>query len=211
MTSTKAELQTAPSLRRWDDAVKLEIELLQRTAAKSEDAFEQLYKRYSKVLFNTILLVVHERDEAEELLQDVFIQIWEKARTYDKRLGPPVAWLIRIARNKAIDFLRSKRFKSHLMETSITEAEQIKEHASHCNPDVAVLQRESSAVTHQALETLPVEQRVLVEKAYIEGYTHSELSKMFSLPLGTVKTRIRLGFIALQQTLLHYHDNGLHV
>ncbi|MBI3195746.1 MAG: RNA polymerase sigma factor [Ignavibacteriae bacterium] len=211
MTSNKTEIQNIRSAPNWDESVSFEIELLQKTAAKSEDAFEQLYERYSKVLFNTILLVVHERDEAEELLQDVFVQIWEKARSYDRRLSPPIAWLIRIARNKAIDFLRSKRFKSQSLETSMTEAEQITEHASHCNPDVAVIQRESSTVTRRALETLPIEQRVLVEKSYIEGYTHSELSKMFSLPLGTVKTRIRLGFIALQQTLLQYHDNGLHV
>ncbi len=206
MISNNKETQNHRQSEQWDDRVSSEIELLQQVGKKNEQAFGQLYDAYSKVLFNTILLVVHERDEAEELLQDVFVQIWEKAQAYDKRLGPPVAWLIRIARNKAIDFLRSKRYKSQAMETSINEAEQITEQSSRNNPDSAIMQKESSTIANSALGMLPIEQRVLVEKAYIEGYTHTELSKMFSLPLGTVKTRIRLGFIALQQTLLHYHS-----
>lgn len=206
MVSSNIETEKHQPTEQWGERVSAEIELLQKVGKKNEHAFEQLYDAYSKVLFNTILLVVHEQDEAEELLQDVFVQIWEKAQTYDKRLGPPVAWLIRIARNKAIDFLRSKRHKSQVMETSISEAEQITEQSARNNPDAAVMQKESSVVAERALGMLPIEQRVLVEKAYIEGYTHSELSKMFSLPLGTVKTRIRLGFIALQQALLHYHS-----
>jgi RNA polymerase sigma-70 factor (ECF subfamily) len=180
-----------------------EIELLCRISSHDELALTMLYDKYSKVLFNIILHLVRRQEEAEDILQEVFLQIWNRADMYNKQLGPPISWLIRIARNKAIDTLRSKRHKTSSAEVEMDES--LLPHSNHPehHPDVVFMKSEASSIARQSLSQLPHEQRVLLEKAYFEGYTQSELAKLFSLPLGTVKTRMRNGFLSLQQLLLN--------
>lgn len=140
------------------------------------------------------------------------MQVWKRADSYNKRLGSPISWLIRIARNKAIDALRSKRHKTASAEVKMNESGLVEQIDSADNPDAIIMKSEASTVARQALAQLPPEQRVLIEKAYFEGYTQSELAKMFALPLGTVKTRMRNGFLASQQLLFNseFHHSLLH-
>ena len=143
------------------------------------------------------------RDEAEEILQDVFVGVWRRAELYDERLGGPRPWLVRLARDCAIDHLRARRVREasstpHLDESSAATAATA--------PDVRgpeAVDAERGASANDALAGLPAEQRRLIEAAFFEGYTHSELAQRFGLPLGTVKTRIRAGMLAMRQRLEH--------
>src|SRR5262249_51198158 len=142
-----------------------------------------------------ILRILRDRSEAEEILQEVFMQVWLRAETYNVSLGTPAGWLVRIARNRAIDRLRSNAVRLRAAEAAPAPTD-----AADTPEDAASLGEQQRAVS-RALASLPPEQRVLIEQAYFFGLTQSELAERFTLPLGTVKTRIRTGMIALREQL----------
>jgi len=171
-----------------------DIVLINRVVARDATAVGELYDRHSRVLFGLILRVVRDRSEAEEILQEVFVQVWTRADSYDVKIGPPVAWLVRIARNRAIDRLRANNVRLRAVE-SAPEPEPVE------NPESRARLSEQQRAVARALESLPPDQRVLIEQAYFLGLTQSELAERFKLPLGTVKTRIRTGMLALREQL----------
>jgi RNA polymerase sigma-70 factor (ECF subfamily) len=128
------------------------------------------------------------------VLQEVFFQVWNRSDTYNATLGSPVGWLVRIARNRAIDRLRANAVRSRALDA----APAPKEGAS---PESAAALSEQQRTVARALETLPPEQRMLIEQAYFLGLTQSELAERWRIPLGTVKTRIRSGMLALREQL----------
>ena len=164
--------------------------LLRRIVARDADAVGELYDRHARLLFNLIVRVLRDRADAEDVLQDVFVNVWERAASYDPSLGAPVAWLVRIARNRAIDRLRANAARARLADTS----------ADAPRPPAGTDPGERHDITC-ALDVLVPEQRQLVECAYFMGLTHSELAARFNLPLGTVKTRVRNGLLALRAHL----------
>ena len=164
-----------------------DIALIERIVARDQQAVGDLYDRHCRLLFGLILRIIRDRGEAEEILQEVFVLVWTRAETYNVSLGPPAAWLVRIARNRAIDRLRANAVRLRAVESAP-------------EPEPAV-SPESSASVSRALESLPADQRVLIEQAYFFGLTQSELAERFKLPLGTVKTRIRTGMFALREQL----------
>ena len=165
--------------------------LLQRIVARDAAAVGELYDRHARLLFNLILRVLRDRADAEDVLQDVFVNVWERAGSYNPALGAPVAWLVRIARNRAIDRLRANAARTRLAETP---------HGAAAAGAACGDPGQRHDVTC-ALDVLPREQRELVECAYFMGLTHSELAARFGLPLGTVKTRVRNGLMALRAHL----------
>jgi RNA polymerase sigma-70 factor (ECF subfamily) len=171
-----------------------DIALLGRVTARDQAALTELYDRHSRLLFTLIVRIVRDRAEAEEVLQEVFLAVWTKAATYSAALGSPVGWLVRLARNRAIDHFRTSRVVARTLES--VEAPPIGD-----NPEEAASRSEESRRVRNALDTLPDEQRALIELAYFRGMTHSELAEAFALPLGTVKTRVRAGMQALRQQL----------
>lgn len=178
--------------------------LLQRIVARDSDALASLYDRHSRLLFGLILRIVRDRAEAEDILQEVFVRVWTRAELFDPRLGGPTAWLVRIARNRAIDRLRARRGRDAdgpPLDESI--AERPAAATDIVSPEAAALEAERRGTVIDALSVLPAEQRRLIEAAFFEGYTHSELATRFGLPLGTVKTRIRAGIVAMRQRLEH--------
>jgi RNA polymerase sigma-70 factor (ECF subfamily) len=178
--------------RRGEDAV--DIALLQRISARDQPAVSDLYDRHSRLLFSLITRIVHDRAEAEEVLQEVFLSVWTKAHTFDPRLGSPIGWLVRLARNRAIDRLR-------MLDARTRAVEAMDEPHLGDNPEDATVRNQERSRVRQALGTLPAEQRRLIEQAYFRGLTHSELAEAFGLPLGTVKTRVRSGMQALRAQL----------
>ena len=162
-----------------------DLTLLQRVAARDTAALAELYDRHSRLLFGLILRIVGDRGEAEEILHDVFVRVWTQAETYDARRGGPLPWIVRVARNCAIDRLRARRVRATVDAPIDTDAV------------------ETAAPASAALADLPAEQRQLIEAAFFEGYTHIELAQRFGLPLGTVKARIRAGLLATQKRLAH--------
>jgi RNA polymerase sigma-70 factor, ECF subfamily len=176
--------------------VRADIALIERIVARDERAVGDLYDRHNRLLYGLILRVLRDRSEAEEVLQEVFMLVWTRAETYNVALGSPAAWLVRIARNRAIDRLRSNAVRIRAVE-SAPEPEPSRD----TNPESRATLNEQQRAVARALDALPAEQRVLVEAAYFLGLTQSELAEKFKLPLGTVKTRIRTGMQALRQQL----------
>ena len=171
-----------------------DIALIARIVARDESAVAELYDRHCRLLFGLILRIIRDRSEAEEILQEVFVLVWTRAETYNVSLGPPAAWLVRVARNRAIDRLRANTVRLRAVE-SAPEPEPAE------NPESRANQSEQQRAVARALDTLPQDQRVLIEQAYFLGLTQSELAERFKLPLGTVKTRIRTGMLALRGQL----------
>lgn len=168
--------------------------LLERIARSDEGALSQLYDRHSRLMFGLILRLVRDRGHAEEVLQEVFFSVWSKAQSYDASVGTPVAWLVRLARNRGIDRLRANAVRVRTLES-------VDEQPAADTPEGAAILGEQRDVVCGALARLPAEQRTLIEHAYFLGLTQSELAAHFDLPLGTVKTRVRTGMKSLRDQL----------
>jgi RNA polymerase sigma-70 factor (ECF subfamily) len=176
------------------DQARVDIALLDRVIARDQQALGELYDAHSRLLFGLILRILKNRAEAEEVLQEVFVQAWTRAHTYHASLGSPAGWLVGIARNRAIDRLRANATRARVLESpdEMPDVETPERHAQ--------LSEQQHAV-HRALDALPPEQRDLIEQAYFLGFTQSELAARYRLPLGTVKTRIRNGMQTLREHL----------
>ena len=185
------------------DRANADLALLERIARRDTTAVAELYDRHSRVVFALICRIVRDEGEAEDVLQEVFLRVWDKAESYDAVLGTPMAWLVRIARNRAIDRIRSRQARPATQPTDeILELVPADESAAP-DPEATASQSEEQRAIAAALRRIPAEQRVLIEQAFFHGYTQSELAAKFNLPLGTVKTRIRTGMIAMRDHLQH--------
>lgn len=178
-----------------DDRI-VDLALIDRIVARDAGAIATLYDRHCRLLYGLILRIVRDRAESEEVLQEVFMLVWTRAETYNAALGSPAAWLVRIARNRAIDRLRANQVR-----TRATEGVVLPDPVE--SPETAAAQTERQRAVARALNTLPADQRQLIELAYFQGLTQSELAARFHLPLGTVKTRIRTGMLTLRRELQH--------
>jgi RNA polymerase sigma-70 factor (ECF subfamily) len=181
-----------------------DVSLLQRIVAHDTTALAELYDRHSRLLFGLTLRIVRDRAEAEEILQEAFVRVWTRAETYDARVGGPLPWIVRLARNCAIDRLRARRSRAAIDTPAGHEGDAGSVPAPDIqSPEATVMDAERREALTDALAGLPADQRQLIEAAFFEGYTHSELARRFGLPLGTVKTRIRTGMITMRQRLEH--------
>ena len=182
-------------------SVETDLALFDRIARRDASAVGELYDRHSRVLHGLIWRILRDTNEAEEVLQDVFVRVWKKADTYDAVLGTPLAWLVRIARNRAIDRLRARRARP--IDTADDEmlATIRTDEATAPSPERLAWTSEQGRAVRAALDRLVPEQRVLIEHAFFLGYTQSELAERFGLPLGTVKTRVRAGMLAMREHL----------
>lgn len=177
-----------------------EREWLKRIAQGDTDALSSLYDRFSATLFSIGCRLLGNESEAEDLLQEVFLKIWDKAQKYDAQLGSPTAWLITLTRNAAHDRLRSSQRRHRLVDALTTESvagAQVLE----APPDEGLLSRETVMAVRAALVQLPVDQRQAIEFAFIGGLTQTEIAAQLGEPLGTIKARIRRGMLALRDLL----------
>jgi RNA polymerase sigma-70 factor (ECF subfamily) len=177
------------------DDPQTDVVLLHRIAARDNAAVAELYDRHNRLLYGLILRILRNRDEAEDVLQEVFVTIWTRAGTYDMTLGSPLAWLVRVARNRAIDRLRSRQVADRALDSVPLPL------SPAGDPETGAAQRQEQETMARALAALPGEQRTLIEHAFYLGWTHAELASRFELPLGTVKTRIRRGMMALRDAM----------
>ena len=183
------------------DDTRTDIALLDRIVARDEQAVAELYDRHHRLLFGLILRILRDRSEAEEVLQEVFVLVWTRAETYNVALGSPAAWLVRIARNRGIDRLRANNVRVRAVESAPLPV-------AGDSPEASAALSEQQRAVACALESLPQDQRVLIEQAYFLGLTQSELAERFKLPLGTVKTRIRRALLRLRGVLVGARDEG---
>jgi RNA polymerase sigma-70 factor, ECF subfamily len=177
------------------DEMRYDVSLLERIVAREAEAVGELYDRHSSLLYGLILRIVRNASEAEEILQDVFLQVWKRAETFNADLGTPVAWLVRIARNRAIDQLRKTTMNMRTLEVPPALPSPSE------SPEARAALSEEQRALRRALEALSDEERKLLEHAYFLGLTQSELAERFGLPLGTVKTRIRTALMTLRREL----------
>ena len=177
-----------------------ELALLQRVAQGDRVSFETLYDRFSGVLFSTAYRVLNNQEAAEDVLQDVFIQIWEKAPLYDPVRGKPMTWAVTLTRNKAIDRLRSTVRRNRLHDDMEREAETFEQFDDRSSFD-AVAAGETSQIVRDAIQKLSKDQREAIELAFFSSLTQGEIAERLNEPLGTIKARIRRGMMKLREVL----------
>ncbi len=168
-----------------------EQELVALLKEQNNDAFNYLYDHYSGALFTIINQIVPDKDTASDVLQEVFVNVWRKIGTYDETKGRLFTWMLNIARNAAIDKVRSKGYRDNQKTQPIVEGENAGMSMSS-NPVV------NDVGLKKVLTTLNEEYRKLIDLSYFQGFTHEEIAKMLGIPLGTVKTRIRTAISQLR-------------
>ena len=174
-------------------------DLLRQVALGSADAMRGVYARCSARAFATALRLLPTRADAEEVLQEIFLDVWRRAREFDPARGGLETWVTTIARTRSIDRLRSLGTVSRMVEGVSQEAPPVS--ATPLAPDVTVAAMQDQARVRAALEQLPPEQREVVLLAYFEGLSQSEIAQTTGHPLGTVKTRARLALEKLSVLL----------
>jgi RNA polymerase sigma-70 factor (ECF subfamily) len=187
-----------------NDPARLEDEsLIQAIANGQSAALGVLYDRYGKLVFSLAYQVLNDDAVAEEITQEVFLQIWTKAGTFQSGLGKVSTWLTSVTRHRAIDNLRRKRIRPEGHRAEWDPADEGDE-PQLADPLNVVAQVESNIQSHairQAIAQLPKDQQQALALAFFQGLSHQEISEATGEPLGTIKTRIRLGMQKLRQVL----------
>src|SRR3954453_18931043 len=179
-TSAKGQSQVTDSM------------LISRIRAGDEDALALLHDRYAQVVYSVALRVLAETTQAEDILQELFLQLWRNPQAFDSNRGSLGAWLAVIARHRAIDYLRRRRPETDIEDVVVAVDTRV-EQTTDRNMAIAKIRA--------AVEGLPAEQRKPLEMAFFEGLTHSEISSKTGEPLGTIKTRIRSALLTLRKAL----------
>ncbi len=175
-----------------DDQVALD-----RMAQGDQGGLAELYDRHGRLIYSLALRIVRDRGDAEDVTQEVFVQAWRQAERFDRQRGNVVAWLLIMARGRAIDLLRRRRVRPELIDRD--EPYDVSDDAP--GQDVQLDWGRRADAVRQAMAGLPLLQRLAVELAFFEGLTHSEIADQLELPLGTVKTRVRQGLLKLRDSL----------
>ncbi len=175
-------------------------ELVARLSYRDIKAFETLYDRYGTLVYSTALRVVADTHLAEDVAQETLLRLWRKPEYYVPQRGRFVTWLLSVARNRAVDLVRTRgRRRKH--EVHGEEPEKTLPASNRTDPALAAQLSDQRRIVRQALASIPAEQRQVIELAYFGGYTQQEIADLLNQPLGTVKTRIRLGMQKLKGAL----------
>jgi RNA polymerase sigma-70 factor (ECF subfamily) len=183
---------------RWTEDRDADLSAIARMAGGDQTALAELYDRHSRQVYSIAVRILQNPADAEDVVQDVFSQAWRHASRYDVARGAVGAWLLTVARSRAIDRLRARRVRPDLAAPGKIVRDVL---------DPALLQDAQLLTAEQverlrgALGELPMPQRTALELAYYEGLTHKEIAERLQEPLGTVKTRIRLAMLKLRDTL----------
>ena len=176
-------------------------DLVARVAGGDQAAFEQLYEQSSPLLCTLVSRIVGNEGEAADLLQEIYLEVWRKASNYDHARGTPMAWLVTLARSRAIDRVRALGSRGKGVTASLDDTPASDLIASNADAMEISAASERQALVWAALKTLPLVQRQAIALAYYEGLTHVEISGRLNVPLGTIKTRIRLAMEKLRDGL----------
>jgi RNA polymerase sigma-70 factor, ECF subfamily len=173
-----------------------DVDLIKAIAARDEVALAQLYDRYRVILFGLLMRILNNREEAEDVLQEVFLQVWRKAADFDENRGRPFTWLVTVGRSRGIDRLRTLAVRERVVEAGAREAiEEVSDAASDA------FRSEQRGLVNDALAQLPDDQKRPLMLAYFDGLTQSEIATRLGAPLGTIKTRMRTGLMKMREQL----------
>lgn len=176
-------------------------ELMQRLFVRDRHAFEQLFERYGDLVYSTALRVLRDPHLAEDISQEIFVRLWRKPDSYVAERGRFLTWLISVTRNRAVDEVRARGRRQRYETASPEQQERELPAAEAIDPALSAQLAEHRRVVRAALADLPPEQRQVIELAYFGGFTQQEIADRLAQPLGTVKTRIRLGMQKLRGAL----------
>ncbi len=188
-------------------ASTIDPNLMARVVKGDQQAFSQLYDQSCVLLYSMAVRILRDHEQAADLLQDVYLEVWRKVARYDPGRGTPIAWLITLTRSRAIDRLRARTSRIPLGDSLDTSSVR---QAADSGPGPLDTQadQELRKLVGDALHALPPAQQQAIELAYFEGLTHMEIAARLNQPLGTVKTRIKLGMAKLRETLRRCWDQG---
>ncbi len=186
------------SLRK--DLAEADRQILVEVAGGSADALERLYDRYAATAFGLARRILAQPDLAEEVVQDVFAQVWREASRYDAARASVAGWIVLLTRTRAIDRLRARRARPDL-DKGVEPTAAAPLTTPDRSPEQVAISSEDAQLVRAALDGLPAEQRSLLDLAYYEGLTHSEIAARTGVPLGTIKTRIRSAMMALRKAM----------
>jgi RNA polymerase sigma-70 factor (ECF subfamily) len=184
-----------------DERSRADAELLRRIAAGDRAALGEIYDRFSRPLYSTALHIVRDAAEAQDIVHDVFIALWNKAGVYDHERGTAFSWAVTLTRNRSIDRLRTRRRRAGLLEQSLPGDLGYGDAAGGPAADAEAARGDESRLVRAALATLPADQQRAVELAFFSGLTQQEIAARLQEPLGTIKARIRRGLVKLRETL----------
>ena len=181
-----------------NDEASSDAALVRRLLRKDVRAFEQLYDRHSRIVYGLVLRILQQASTAEEVVQEIFLQLWRNASQYQEGRGPFVPWLLTLARNRALDHLRLKSERQRRRED---QSEQLPPIAQMPEYEKALDERRRAEVVRTLISSLSAPQKKAIEMAYFEGLSHTEIAAALHEPLGTVKSWIRNGLLRLKEGL----------
>ena len=206
-TSMDGPLQQAPPA-----ASVIDPKLMARVVKGDHQAFSQIYDQSSTLLYSMAVRILGSREDAAELLQEVYLEVWRKVVRYDVGRGTPIAWLITLTRSRAIDRLRARGARARQQAGEPLDGSSASLVADrHPDPLESHVDQELRGLVSGALADLPQAQQQAIELSYYEGLSHAEIATRLNQPLGTVKTRIKLGMSKLRDSLRHYWDQTGHL
>jgi RNA polymerase sigma-70 factor (ECF subfamily) len=174
--------------------------LIARIRGGERAAFVSFYDRYSPLLFSVAARVLGERKEAEDVLQEVMLVIWNKSGDYNPQLGTLSSWAVAVARNKALDRLRARARRLRLIEDAAVMAGDSGA-TSYPSANEVIHGQERAELLRDAMKALPADQRMAIELAFFSGLSQSDIAERLQQPLGTIKARIRRGMLRLREQL----------
>jgi len=180
--------------------------LMHAIAAHDPDALSALYDRYSGILKALVIRVIHDEAEADDLLQEIFMQIWHQAKNYSQKKGQALGWIVTLTRRRAIDRLRKRQAYHRVTERLELETEHQPDAWLHNRIDDDIFQDDLRQFLRQRIEALPALQRQAIDLAFFKGMSQREIAVQTCTPLGTVKTRLELGLRKLYDSVRGLRD-----
>jgi RNA polymerase sigma-70 factor (ECF subfamily) len=189
-----------------DPGAPSDLDLMQGIQAENPDALSQLYDRYNGILKALILRVIHNEAEADDLLQEIFMEIWNQAKNFSAQKGKPLGWMVTLARRRAIDGLRKKQAYARAEERLKNETEQQPDAWVHNATEEEIVLSDTRALIRKVIAGLPSPQQQAIDLAFFKGMSQREIAAKTNTPLGTVKTRLELGLKKIYDGLKELRD-----
>ncbi len=180
-----------------DSQVVEDMHLIQRITERDSAAYHAFYTKYSGLIFASIANVLNDHHDAEDVMQEVLVQLWNKAHLYEPRKGKPLTWLTTMARNRAIDRIRSKQRRARLNDDFEIESKGVQPEFDDSGREILET-KERESILMGAVNKLNPDQREAIQLAYLSGLTQAEVAERLHEPLGTIKARIRRGVNRLE-------------
>ena len=204
--AAKPKQQRFSALPRLEPGAPTDLELMCRIQAEDPDALSLLYDRYNGILKALILRVIHNEAEADDLLQEIFMEIWNQAKNFSAEKGKPLGWMVTLTRRRAIDGLRKKQAYARAEERLQVETEQQPEAWVHNATEEEIVLSDTRAVLRKVINAIPPAQQQAIDLAFFKGMSQREIAAKTNTPLGTVKTRLELGLKKIYDGLKELKD-----